>query len=274
MRTPSLFAPLFLCLAAGAQPQQVKIANAAALDAAGSVHKHKSAQAALMANGITAEQMDQVITYGDREHWPAGIKVDSLREKNRPYIQNYACFRVAGFTEDSVPKTVIMVPARENIHMPEVMRPLSDLYMIVPDSAIANVQPGKPRPEISRGPKWKNLPAARIVKPEELYGTYDLGHDSTALKVLQDKGLSQPEIDAVIFRSTDRNWPDGIDSFEERQKLLPNFKKYKAFLGAKWDDKVLLIVPVEKNRKAPVLMRPFVDLYLVYNASAVEVKKK
>ena len=95
-----------------------------------------------------------------------------------------------------------------------------------------------------------------------------------ALKALTDRGLSQAEIDAVVFRSTDRNWPDGIDSFEERQKLLPKFKKYKAFVGAKWEDKVLLIIPVEKNKKQPILMRPFVDLYFVYNASAVEVKAK
>ncbi|HNK42935.1 MAG TPA: hypothetical protein PL002_17235, partial [Flavobacteriales bacterium] len=193
MRTPISFAPLLLFLAAAAQPQQVKITAPAVLDAPGAVHRNKPAQAALMASGITAEQMDQVISYGDREHWPAGIKVDSLRAKNQPYIQNYVCFRVAGFTEDSLPKTVIMVPARENIHMPEVMRPLSDLYVIVPDSSITNVQPGKARPEISRGPKWKNLPPARILVPEELYATYDLGTDSAALKALQEKGMSQPE---------------------------------------------------------------------------------
>lgn len=274
MRTVTVLTTLSLSLVVASQPQQVKITSPTALDAAGAVHRNKSAQAALMANGVTAEQMDQVITYGNRDHWPAGIKEDSLREQNRPYIQNYVCFRVAEFREDSVSKTILMVPARENIHMPEPMRPLSDLYMIVPDSAIANVQPGKPRPEISRGPQWKNLPKARIRVPEELYATYDLSVDSTALQALRNKGMSQPEIDAVVFRSTDRNWPDGIDSFEERQKLLPNFKKYKAFLGAKWDDKVLVIVPVEKNRKQPILMRPFVDLYFVYNASAVEVKKK
>ena len=273
MRSPTLFLSLFLLVPVFAQ-QQVKISDARILDNPEQVRKSRGAEAALQAVGVTAEQMAQVLTYGDTDHWPEGIKVDSMRLRNQPYIQNYACFRVASYPEDSVLKTIIMVPARENIHMPEAMRPLSDFYLLVPNTSIADVNTGKLRPEISRGPKWKNLAPAKILRPEDLYATYDIGRDSVALKALSDRGLSQAEIDAVIFRSTDRNWPDGIDSFEERQKLLPKFSKYKAFLGAKWDDKGLLIVPVEKNKKQPILMRPFVDLYFVYNASAVEVKAK
>ncbi len=273
MRSPTLFLSLFLLVPVFAQ-QQVKISDVRILDNPEQVRKSRGAEAALQAVGVTAEQMAQVLTYGDTDHWPEGIKVDSMRLRNQPYIQNYACFRVASYPEDSVLKTIIMVPARENIHMPEAMRPLSDFYLLVPNTSIADVNTGKLRPEISRGPKWKNLAPAKILRPEDLYATYDIGRDSVALKALSDRGLSQAEIDAVVFRSTDRNWPDGIDSFEERQKLLPKFSKYKAFLGAKWDDKVLLIVPVEKNKKQPILMRPFVDLYFVYNASAVEVKAK
>ena len=274
MRAPTLFLLLSFALSVAAQQQQVKISDARILDDPEPVRKSRGAEAALQASGVTAEQMAQVLQYGDAEHWPTGIKTDSLRLANQPYIQNYSCFRVASYPEDSVTKTIIMVPARENIHMPEEMRPLSDFYLLVPEKAIADVNTGRQRPEISRGPKWKNLATAKILIPEDLYATYDLGRDSVGLKALADRGLSQPEIDAVVFRSTDRNWPDGIDSFEERQKLLPKFKKYKAFVGAKWEDKVLLIIPVEKNKKQPILMRPFVDLYFVYNASAVEVKAK
>lgn len=273
MRAPTLLSILAIGLTGFAQ-QHVKITDASVLDNPEPVRKSRSAEAALQAAGVTEEQMAQVMSYGDTDHWPEGIKTDSLRLRNQPYIQNYTCFRVASFVEDSTAKTIIMVPARENIHMPEAMRPLSDFYLLVTDKSIAEVNTGKQRPEISRGPKWKNLAPAKILHPEDLYATYDIGRDSVALKALTDRGMSQAEVDAVVFRSTDRNWPDGIDSFEERQKLLPKFTKYKAFLGAKWDDKVLLIIPVEKNKKQPTLMRPYVDLYFVYNASAVEVKAK
>jgi hypothetical protein len=257
-----------------AAQQQVMIADATALNAPTALRKDRAAATALQATGLPAEQQALILDYGDPEDRPPGLREDSLRRRNEPYIQNYACFRVATFPDDSVKMTILMVPAKENIHMPEDMRPLADFYLVLPEKALSDVNTGRQRPEISRGPRWKNLAPARILLPEELYGTYDLADDSIGMAALRARGMSQAEIDAVVFRCTDRNWPDGIDSYEKRQALLPKFTKYKAFLGARWGDKVLLIVPVEKNRKLPILMRPYVDLYFVYKSSAVEVKKK
>jgi hypothetical protein len=91
---------------------------------------------------------------------------------------------------------------------------------------------------------------------------------------LEAQGLSRPEIEAVIFRSHERNWPDGIDSFDERYPRLTEMKKYKARLLARCGDKVILVVPAELNRKAPSGLRPFMDIYLVYSTSAVQVRSK
>lgn len=264
---------VLIATASLAQPH-VKIIDPAVLDAAPDVRKAKGAQAGLQASGITREQEELVLKYGDRAYWPIGIRNDSARAANAPYVRNYACFRVCTYLQDSTPMAVLMVPARENIHMPEEMRPLADFYLVAPERALTAANTGKPRPEISRGPRWKDRPQARILKPDDLYATYDLAHDSTGLAALRQRGMGQPEIDAVVFRSHERNWPDGIDDFENRYPRIQDFRKYKAYLGAAWGDKVLLIVPVEKNRGLPVAMRPFVDLYFVYAASAVQVKKK
>lgn len=252
----------------------VKITDATALDHATPVAKSHNARQAMAAANLNEEQQDLVVKYGDPDLWPSGLKDDRQRALNKSYIQNYTCYRVGTFPEDSVPMALIMIPAKENIHMPEELRPLADLYMVLPEKAITELNTGMRRPEISRGPRWKNLPTAKILKPEDLYATYDIASDSAAMATLVKRGMSQPEIDAVVFRSTDRNWPDGIDTYDERQTQLAKFTKYKAFLGARWDDKVLLIVPAEKNKKMPILMRPYVDLYFVYNASSVEVKEK
>ena len=53
-----------------------------------------------------------------------------------------------------------------------------------------------------------------------------------------------------------------------------DLKKYKAFQAAAWDDKVLLVVPVDLNKRMPLTMRPHLDIYMVYAKSAVEVKAK
>jgi hypothetical protein len=254
--------------------RQVKITDAHALDEAPDVRKAKGTEAAIAAAGIMPEQQDLVMTYGDRQYWPAGLRNDSARTANAPYIRNYTAFRVCTYPLDSTAMAVVMVPARDNIHMPEELRPLADFYLVLPEKALQEVEQGKQRPAISRGPRWKDLPQARIIKTDDLYATYDLARDSSALAALAKRGMSPAEIDAVVFRSNETNWPTGINTFERRYARIGQFKKYKAFVGAAWEDKVLLIVPTEKNKGVPTAMRPYVDLYFVYAATGVQVTEK
>jgi len=67
MRSPTLFLSLFLLVPVFAQ-QQVKISDARILDNPEQVRKSRGAEAALQAVGVTAEQMAQVLTYGDTDH--------------------------------------------------------------------------------------------------------------------------------------------------------------------------------------------------------------
>ncbi|MCB0793752.1 MAG: hypothetical protein KDB88_03365 [Flavobacteriales bacterium] len=236
--------------------------------------RNKAALAGLQASGLPEEQATLVRSNSVMDLWPVGLKNDSARAVNLPYIKNYVAFKLFGFVDDTSAMQVVMVPAKENIHMPEDLRPTADLFLVVPEGALRIVTPAKTRPEISRGPKWKDRGKAKILLPDDLYATYDLGNDSSGMEALRRAGMSQAEMNAVVFRSHERNWPEGIDSFDERYPRLEQFKKYKAYLGAKWDDKVLLIIPSEKNRKMPTLMRPFVDIYFVYRSTAVNVKTK
>ena len=253
--------------------QQVKIIDPGQILLDPELHKSKAAIAGMQAAGITSEQEDLVLNYSDPKYWPVGLASDSARIANAPYFQNYMTFPLCSYMDDSTRMNVVMVPAKENIHMPEDMRPIADLYFVVPASATEEVKPPMPRPVISKGPRWKNLPEAKIISPGDLYATYDMATDAEGIEALNKRGMSQPEIDAVIFRSQERNWPEGIDQFDERFPKLDQFKKYKAYVGAKWGGKVLLIIPTEKNKKMPILLRPYVDIYFVYDEKAVEVKK-
>jgi hypothetical protein len=267
----SLLFALASCLFA---QEQVKITDATALATAPDVRKDKAAVEAIRTGDFSNEEIVQILQYGDRDQWPEGIRTETARLSNEAYIVNYACFRLAAFREDTTMMALLMVPAASNLHMPDAMRPLADFYLVVPENAVRNAEVKRTRPAISRGPHWTKLPKAKIIKPDELYGAYDLASDSAGLEALAKRGMSRPEIDAVIFRSTETNWPDGIESLTKRAPLLPKFPRYHAYLAARWDDKVLLIIPVEKNRRMPVAMRPFVDLYFVYKASAVKYKSK
>lgn len=252
--------------------QEVKIADHRALDRAGDVRKHKAVAGMLVTQGFSQEEVDVVMQSGDLERWPSGIRTQAARDTNAPYIINYVGFRLGSFLQDSSMMAVVMIPARNNIHMPEGLRPEGDFYLVLPDRALRQVETAKRMPEVSRGPRWRKRAKVKIIKPDDLYATYDLAADSNGLRALAKAGMSGPEIDAVIFRSTQRNWPDGIDDFEERYPLLEKFTKYRAWLGASWDDKALLIIPVEKNRRMPANMRPYLDLYFVYALPAVRVR--
>lgn len=266
------FLPLLLLSTSLQAQQEVRLASDATLRAVAEPMKSKGARAGLQASGLGEEQQEQVLRNSAMVVWPVGLRTDSARLANRPYLVNYKAFQLYTYVEDSLTWGVLMVPARDNIHMPEELRPSADLFLVVESRGIKPFDPSGTRPEISRGPRWKNLQAATIVRTDDLYATYDLGRDQAARVALLERGLSEAELEAVIFRSHERNWPEGIDSFDERFPRLASFAKYKARKLVSWDDKVILVVPVEPNRKMPAAMRPYVDIYLIYAKDAVRVK--
>ena len=82
MRNTFLLFSFFTVLGAFAQPANVKIIDPSVLNGLKPVRKSKGAEAALTSAGITAEEQELVMKYGDDEYWPAGIKTEDVRKKN------------------------------------------------------------------------------------------------------------------------------------------------------------------------------------------------
>lgn len=228
----------------------------------------------LQAAGVADDRAQQVLTLGKADKLPSGLRTDSALAANAAAVRNYTAHRVCTYADTDGPKVLVQVPAAENYHMPEELRSREDLYLVLPEAAVTSAVMDAQRPKPSKGPSWRRMREARITTPEGVYATYDLAADSTVLSKLADNGLSQAEIEAVIFRSHERNWPEGIDAFERRYPRLKDFKRYKAYQAATWEDKVLLVIPVEQNKRQPLGLRPHLDIYMVYAKSAVEVKAK
>ena len=228
----------------------------------------------LQAAGVAEEKAQHALTLGKAERLPTGLRTDSALAANAGAGRHYNARKVCSYADEVGPKVLVRVPASENYHMPEDLRSREDIYLVLPEGAVSMALTDAQRPKPSKGPDWKRMKEARITAPDAVYATYDVSADSTLLTELAQRGMSQPEIDAVIFRSHERNWPEGIDSFERRWPKLKDFKKYKAFKAASWDDKVLLVIPFELNKRQPLALRPHLDIYMVYAAGAVEVKTK
>ena len=269
---PSLLLLSFLAFAACQAQNAVRIVDISALAKVRTVEGDHAVEAALAAAGSPEQQVRAVMASGNKMLWPAGIRSDSALVANAVHIQNYRCFRVGTFPQDSIMMAIVSIPAKANLDLPLTMRPDSDLYMVLPERALRAAAPPRLRPLVSKGPSWENRAKVKIQKPEAVYAAYNIGADSAAVKAMLGAGMSKSEIDAVVFRSTERNWPDGIDSFEERWPELNLFKKYRAYLGALWENKALVIVPMQENQKMPPMLRPYVDMYFVYDADALLVK--
>ena len=269
---PSILLLSFLAFAACQAQNAVRIVDIAALAQVRTVDGDRAVEAALAAAGSPEQEVRAVMASGNKMLWPAGIRGDSALVANAAHIQDYRCFRVGTFPQDSIMMAIVSIPAKANLDLPLTMRPDSDLYMVLPERALRAAAPPRLRPLVSKGPSWENRAKVKIQKPEAVYAAYNIGADSAAVKAMLGAGMSKSEIDAVVFRSTERNWPDGIDSFEERWPELNLFKKYRAYLGALWGNKALVIVPMQENQKMPPMLRPYVDMYFVYDADALLVK--
>lgn len=257
-----------------AQHDAVVISDIAQLVRTPDLAQDPAIRSGMQAAGVAEERAQQVLAQGKADNLPTGLRTDSALAANTTAVRNYSAHRVCTYADEQGPKVLVYVPAAENYHMPEELRSREDLYLVLPEPAVSTALMDAQRPKPSKGPSWRRMREARINTPDALYATYDLGTDSTALAKLADNGMSQAEIEAVVFRSHERNWPDGIDAFERRYPKLGSFKKYKAWQAAAWDDKVLLVIPVEPNKRQPVGLRPHLDIYMVYAKSAVEVKRK
>lgn len=271
MRLPLILLCLFTALSTWAQTA-VRIVDSRALHGAGTVRMDDAVEAALAAYGATEEQALAIKASTHRSTWPEGLRSDSAMDANTEHITTYHALRMCSFQRDSTMMAVVKLPAAANAEMPWDLCPEQDVYLEVPERALRNLVTAKTAPATSKGPSWAHCAKVRIEDPERVYAAYDIAADSAAVNAMLHAGMSRPEIDAVAFRSVERNWPEGIDSFEKRWPALEVFKKYRAYLGARWGDKALLIVPVEENLRMPLMLRPYMDMYFVYDAEAVAVK--
>ena len=252
----------------------VRLADPTALVLNMDLAQDRTAMAGMQAAGLDETTIQEVVRQQSTSKWPVGMRTDSARAENGGAMKNLALRKVCDYSTDEGLMSIVAIRALDNLHMPDDLRSGADVYLVVRASGLAQAEAAAQRPAPSRGPGWRTLPVAKIIKADDLYATYDLSKDSDAMAAMENAGLSRPEIEAVIFRSHERNWPEGIDSFDERYPRLQELQKLKARQLTRWNDKVLLVMPAELNKKAPTTLKPYLDIYLVYGTTAVQVKEK
>lgn len=269
-----LLLPALLLSLTGMAQTAVRIVNPQALVLRPDLATDSAAQAGMQAAGLTDEVKARAIYAGEPERWPVGLRTDSARSANAAAMQNYVAYLVCEYPTAEGALTLVFLPATGNFHMPDELRSVDDIHLVFRSGGVEVINNAGIRTAASAGPAWRNLRNAKIIKPDDIFATYDLSDDPEGLEALEKMGLSKPEVEAVIFRSHERNWPEGIALFDKRYPKLALFKKYKAYRLARWADKVLVVIPADANKKADLDVRPYLDIYMVFTATAVKVKEK
>lgn len=253
--------------------QQVRLTDPTALLLDPDPANDAGIRSGLQAAGISDELQTRISAFSARNLWPSGLASDSARRADSGAIRNLFAWHVCDYPTAEGPVSVLEIPMANNYHMNEELRARSDLFLFVRQSGWEAVEPEVMVEKPSRGPAWQRMKRAKILKPEEVYSTYDLASDPGAMALMERKGFSKAEMEAVLFRSHERNWPEAISQFETRYPKLAELKRYKAYAAGSWGDKVLVVIPAAENRKVREPLRPPMDIYMVFASNAVSVSQ-
>ncbi len=94
--------------------------------------ENESAKQKILDKGISNELLKDIITYSEESSWPALMQTLDSRLKNREKIMNVKARLVTSFDDICI----LVIPAKENKHLPVGLRLKKDFYILINCDAI------------------------------------------------------------------------------------------------------------------------------------------
>ncbi|MBX9785594.1 MAG: hypothetical protein K2X48_20110 [Chitinophagaceae bacterium] len=114
------------------------------------------------------------------------------------------------------------------------------------------------------------LKEVQVTDMGDLYSDYIFS--KTDKEELAQQIKSPSLIDQVITYSKEKNWPEAVNTLEDRLKVRATLMKYRFYKVATVGNKTILAVPAEKNRKMPPGFVPAGAMFMIFKSSAVVIK--
>lgn len=230
---------------------------------------------------FSATKLAFIVENANESAWPEGIATLDRRNQNRPKMYNYKLYKVATFGNDSY--TLLLVPAAENKHMEPDMQPGHDIYFVV-STNVVSVENGNSTvtETTTKTTEAANPdPAVKITDPGQLMSGYDLANDSKGKALLINGGMTETNFKIFSALCKEAAWPDGINSFSDRQGIQELMKQYKArfaanFIDDNGKDVTIIHIPYAENQHMPANMRPDTkdQLFMVFLTNGVSYEGK
>ena len=164
---------LLLVAVATCQAQtNVRITDPASILPAPAIASDKVAQAGMQASGLSADIIAKVSRSSDAERWPIGLRTDSARVANKAALANYTAYLIGEYATEQGAHIIVSLPLLANIHMPDDLRGKEDIYLIMRAGGAEAIERVEQRTKPSKGPKWEDMPQAKILKPDDVLATY------------------------------------------------------------------------------------------------------
>lgn len=207
--------------------------------------------------------------------WPSGISSYAMREKVRAELKQYVCYQI-GESDD---KWILRVPAAENSFQPYNMRPTRDIYFVVrktdvelSGSPINTLTGYTSTTSTASTPSSSYYTKAYLAKINATGGMYSTFSLETETKAAYLKGYwGDTDFEDVTKYCREENWPTGISTLSERDKVRSQMNNYKAYRIAEFDGKAILKIPADENKFMPYNMRPSRDIFFVINTTDITV---
>lgn len=231
----------------------------------------------------TSAELTNIIKYSNEANWPIAMQQLDSRLANRSSIQLYKVYKILHTSNFCI----LIVPAAENKHMPENMRPVQDIYFIMNLNGAAfegntpaiNYEEEDP---YTYADEYEHDASesvfAKIIAPGELYSTFDLNNNSSIRALIVDSGiLTEDQFQIIVKLANENSWPVGISTLNKRLEAASSMKSYKAQYLLNFGENneyVLIWIPKEENFHMPITMQPTSDegIYFVLKASAIEIE--
>ncbi len=116
----------------------------------------------------------------------------------------------------------------------------------------------------------KKLAEVQVTDIAELYSTYKLTKEDRRELSTQ---LSNPSlVDQIATYSLEENWPDAINTLNERLKVRATMLNYHFYKVGTFGNKTVVAVPASKNRHMPAGFVPPGAMYMIFKSSIVTPK--
>lgn len=108
----------------------------------------------------------------------------------------------------------------------------------------------------------------KITDPGEIFSTYMISEEE--IKFLKEEGFSQAEIDTIQKYGTEKQWPAGMNNLTSRFANPDKIKSYHAYKLTKFNDKIIIVIPSQRNTVEEEEWAPVHDIYIVIGVGGVK----